>query len=289
MTLFGIILAYYLNSAPAGCENFMDSQSFGPRFILTAIALILKSPLLSLCARASASVSCTRLATKARHAYLDLRRPVPLTPLGSISYTVRRREWYAARLSVIAGVVIELFLVLIPGVPFGPNLTWTAVRTSWLGCIGCLGLTLLVTLVGWGRLVVKRASGVPGWPRLPTSVGAITMYVAGSNMAADCASSGGASISAKGALYEFSRQDGRWLVDYAEDAMIGEQGLGPRGRVLLPRGQGLAPHEGEVNPKRNSSSSKRMWQSYGAAPHRGDITSASLSSLHDWLANHQSE
>lgn len=72
LVLFSLILTYTLNSRPTSFERFMDSGNFGPRYLLTLLSLLVKSPLLSLSARAMAAIPFRRLAQQPRRGDPDL-------------------------------------------------------------------------------------------------------------------------------------------------------------------------------------------------------------------------
>jgi Protein of unknown function (DUF3433) len=216
-TLLGLVLVYALTSTSSSFERFMDSQSFGPRFMLSVLALLLKSPLLSLWSLTTCSLPFSRLVSRPRHAILDILCPVPVpqTPLGSIAYTVRRRALFATSLAIEAGLLVEIVLVLLPGVPFEKQQLYLAAQISWFGCSACLGLILMVAILGWIRLAVRRHI----WPKAPNSLGAVAMYTAGTTLSRDCADG---AVLPGGARFEFRQRGRSWKVEYEETRFQGE-------------------------------------------------------------------
>ena len=183
--LLTILAIYYTNhdmSQPL--EKFMDSQSFGPRFLLTAIGMLIKSQWARLERRAVVYEPFNRL-TNSREGTRDNNFDVvlasrPLIPMLTLFSCTRRRSFKPALLAFTA-ILSEIMIIFLPGIPFASVQVWIATRIAFYVCFSILGF-MLVVLFSLGVVRCWRKEGVK-LHHDPNTLGAMIMYLAGSRLA----------------------------------------------------------------------------------------------------------
>lgn len=234
--LLALIVYYYKNSSANGFEAFMNSQSFGPRFLLTSVALIIKSQWQRLERQACIRAPYAALRNhhrRRRDAPLPpgiLARPVPLMPVSALPMALRRREADVALLAATA-LLAEALIILVPAVPFGAGQLWHAALASWYGCMALLGFMALVLVRVW------LVGGGTEEAREKNSVGAVAVLVAESRWAEDVGRGGCVGmgmgmgddgVGERGVELRWTKgvgQRGRWVIDYAVGGEMEASGL----------------------------------------------------------------
>lgn len=166
--LFAVIIAYYFESSGNGFNRFFNSESFGPRFVLTFVGGIitatwkiiyfdvsLKSVYAALAADPLAGVD-------ARQSICKTQATLPLTGLVQALIS---RHYFEAFIGFVA-VIGELLIIALPGIPFtsGERL-WQFYICSYMS-LSILGIMILAVPV----LLIWRLKMVPHLPiPLPAS------------------------------------------------------------------------------------------------------------------------
>ena len=180
LALLGLITAYHLNSTDNGFERFMDAQTFGPRFLLTTVGIVLKSQWSRL-ERRAVVIEPFRLAHRARGAPSSVlheqRTLIPVTTLAAALY--RRRP--TLMLLATNALLAEGLVIVLPGIPFDPRQKYLASWVSRAVAMGILGFGTL-SLVGFWGWKVLRWRGKVKVGREPNTLGGMVGMVAGTGV-----------------------------------------------------------------------------------------------------------
>ena len=188
--LFGVILAYQFNSSNNGFERFMDAESFGPRFLLTCMGILLKSQWTRLERR---SVVAEPFAEAHRHTGVSggaspsstIHASRTLIPVTTLIISLWRRRFIPALLAFTA-LLAEALTIVLPGIPSHANREYVASYVSRYVSFGILGFMMLVMVGYWISRVVRWRTSMK-LPKDPNTLGAMIMYVAGTQMAQELA------------------------------------------------------------------------------------------------------
>ena len=211
-----LISYYYKVGADSGFERFMDSQGFGPRFVLAIVGMIIQSqwrrlergklaPVYSSGAlRESQSRSITILfeivfwltiwqktevAIVAPFRLLHLR-PSPaaptilaertLSPMTTFLTALYRRSFFVAHVALVA-LLSEVLIIVLPGIPFSAGQLHDAFLASAYISMAVLAVMLLSLVAIWCR------RGDPKLPRTPNTMAAVLSYLCAGRMTEDFA------------------------------------------------------------------------------------------------------
>ncbi|KAL8918115.1 MAG: hypothetical protein Q9208_007557 [Pyrenodesmia sp. 3 TL-2023] len=177
-----LIAVYFTRNDDTRFERFMDAQNFGPRFLFTCIGMVIKSQWTRLERRAVILEPFRRLHKGTTPADQTVLAPRTLVPVSTLFAAIRHRKFYNALLAVTA-LLAEVLIIILPSIPFDPSQTWEAWQISNYIAFAILGFMLLVMVAVWLRKEVPL-------PREPNTLGAMAMYVAGSQMAEEVAQLG---------------------------------------------------------------------------------------------------
>ena len=222
--LFGVILAYQMNSTNNGFERFMDAQTFGPRFLFTSVGILLNSQWTRLERR---SVVFEPFAEAHKNTHKDGRASAestvhasrPLIPVTTLATSLWRRNFIPALLAFTA-LLGEALTIVLPGIPYDANQEYLASNISRYIALGILSFMLLVMVGYWTGKVMRWSSSMK-LPKDPNTLGAMMMYVAGTRMAqqlaeraasrdqGDLSGGPGGSAGRKLKLRKSRREDGR--------------------------------------------------------------------------------
>lgn len=228
--LLSLIAIYYTNHDPNNrLERFMSSQTFGPRFLLIIMGIIINSQWTRLERRSVVFEPFRRLQQRkdmngvsAQETILASRSLIPMTTLAT---SLVRRNFLSTLLAFTA-LLSEVLIIVLPGIPFDAGQIWRAARISRYLCFSILGFMILVMWGYWGQKIWKWARNEEAnLPKDPNTLGAMMMYVAGTRMADELGELG--ACSGREVEKEFrGRERGaalmkkgdRWIVDF-EDGM----------------------------------------------------------------------
>lgn len=218
--LLVVIVYYYLDTKNDAFNRFFNSQSFGPRFLLTIIATIIDTmwkrvekecriiqPYRELAKSKSSGPDNTILATRTT------------TPIAAVFHSLVRGNLFQTMVALMSSLS-GILMIAIPGVPFQETQLYIAFLVSIYVSIGILGL-MVITNIGvffWRR-------GNPAMPRNPDTLANIASYLCSSHMIPEMSklstiSQTGLNQSIKlgGHKYWFARGIGmdervRWMID----------------------------------------------------------------------------
>ncbi|KAG8530262.1 uncharacterized protein KY384_004763 [Bacidia gigantensis] len=197
--LLTLIAVYYTNHTDNAFEHFMDTQGFGPRFLLTCAGLVIKSQWTRLERQRAVLEPFRRLdfttttpattnnttTTTPTSAICDSRT---LIPLSTLTAALRRRNPFLALIALTA-ILAEVLIIVLPGIPFDAGQIWLASRISRFMCFSILGFMILLLVM---VVAVWWTEEIP-LPREPNTLGAMAMCVAGTRMGEQIAGLGVAS------------------------------------------------------------------------------------------------
>ena len=221
LALLGLITAYHLNSANNGFERFMDAQTFGPRFLLTTVGIVLKSQWSRL-ERRAVVIEPFRLAHRAQGApssvLYEQRTLIPVTTLAAALY--RRRP--TLLLLAVNALLAEGLVIVLPGIPFDPRQKYLASWVSRAVAMGILGFGTLSLFGYWGWKVV-RWRGKVKVGREPNTLGGMVGMVAGTGVGEEV------DRDTNGVGGRGGDEDGRRVVLVRRRREGAERGVGGRG------------------------------------------------------------
>ena len=180
--VLGLVLAYYLDSRPDSFNNFFNSNTFGPRFILSTAAVILENRWKSLEREVRIMQPYRNLHKKAGNTEGKAGVDALLANMASSTYSslpiaLWRGDLFLALVSCVA-VLGDVLIIAVTGVPFSDAQVYTTFQVStWLS-VGILSLMALTSLavVGWRR-------GNPrGMPREPNTLINVALYLCSSQV-----------------------------------------------------------------------------------------------------------
>jgi Protein of unknown function (DUF3433) len=171
--LFGVVLAYYLDSANDAFNRFFNSGEFAPRFILTLSATVIDNhwKRIEREVRVMTPYRCLRK----RNAMAGKTILVSMngTPISSFPLAVSRGDVFHALVAFTA-IMSDILIVAIAGVPFAQAQVWLSFIVSAYVSLGILGLMVLVVLgTFWWRAGNERM----GMPRAPSTMVAVLMML----------------------------------------------------------------------------------------------------------------
>ena len=230
--LLSLIAIYYTNHDPNNrLERFMSSQTFGPRFLLIIVGIIIKSQWTRLERRSVVFEPFRRLqhpeginGVPAKETILASRSLIPVTTLAT---SLVRHEFLSALLAFTA-LLSEILIIVLPGIPFDAGQIWRAARICRYLCFSILGFMILVMWGYWGWKIWKWArKEEASLPKDPNTLGAMMMYVAGTRMADELGELGACSrrevekeLRGRERGAALMKKGERWIVDF-EDGMAG--------------------------------------------------------------------
>ncbi|MCJ1378753.1 hypothetical protein MMC17_001852 [Xylographa soralifera] len=175
-----IVAVYYVASGNSGFNIFMNSNSFGPRFLVTCVGVIIHTQWARLDRECAVDEPFRRLYRGSATAESTILPPRTLTPVSTFIASIYQRSFFVAHVTFVT-LMSEVLIIVLPGVPFSPGEIWQAGMMSIYLSIAILGLMLLTFVA-----LMLRPKG-PDLPRKPNTLGAMCMYLCDSSMTADFA------------------------------------------------------------------------------------------------------
>lgn len=193
---FGVVLAYYLDGGKNGFNGFFNSNTFGPRFILTLAATVIASIWKSveqgehfhityseseLTGRIDAIVMAPyiRLHKRPSSPSSTILMTSTSTPISSTIRTLRNRYFLASAITMMT-LAAEGLNVVISGIPYANGQRRIEFVVSTYMSIAILGVMIIVTVI----IIILRLLE-PKIPRKPTTLGAVMSYLCSSRMLDD--------------------------------------------------------------------------------------------------------
>ena len=224
--LFGVVLGYYLDHSPDPFNHFFNSGTFGPRFLLTSIAVLVGLHWKTLEREVRILTPYRRLSQRNARPENTILVTLNGTPLTALPGALRRGDIFHATIAFVA-ICSDLLIIAIAGVPFNRSQVWKAFIASAASSLTILGMMILAIFgLFWWRIQNERMR----MPREPDTLIAICMML--------CNEGNGIRRMMEGMeLLEEKVRDGRVKeeggVFYAGEV---HEGMGGRGRWVVDVG-----------------------------------------------------
>lgn len=171
--LFGVVLAYYLDSADDGFNRFFNSDQFAPRFILTLSATVIDNHWKRIEREVRVMTPYRRLHKRNAAAGNTILMSMNGTPISSFPLAVGRGDVFHALVAFTA-IMSDILIIAVAGVPFALAQVWLSFIVSAYVSLGILGLMILVVL---GTFWWKVGNEKMGIPRAPSTIVAVLMVL----------------------------------------------------------------------------------------------------------------
>ncbi|USW55220.1 hypothetical protein Slin15195_G085390 [Septoria linicola] len=212
----GVVLAYYLVSGDNNFNVFFNSNTFGPRFIVTGAATVITSIWANV--EQSSVVMAPFIQLYQGSSTAEALHFAPtITPLLSI--------WRAASYKYVFVCVVTLMTLLgetlsvaISGVPFSTGQTWT----NFLA-VSYISMAILSVMLIVGVAVIVHRRREPRIAIIPDTLGAKMSYLAGSSIVDVGGLSRNSGLSGRFTFSLMTSKDGRrvWRVDRFDSELEG--------------------------------------------------------------------
>ena len=178
LALFSIILAYWFLSGDDPLNNFFNSNTFGPRFLLTGGAVVAGSGWKRFEREARIMEPYRRMADRWQPARAEdsVYASPTGTPFSTVFVALARRSYAVAVIAAVA-LLSQVLIIAVPGVPFSEGQIVPAYRASTFVSLAILGVMVLAFGV-----VVARRRGDPPMPRDPDTPVHVWLYLCASRM-----------------------------------------------------------------------------------------------------------
>lgn len=177
--LLGVVIAYYIVKGNSGFNNFFNSETFGPRFLMTAAATIMATQWKRIERQCHTLSPYAQLYQGNAHPAHTILLPKSTLPITSIIPMLRHRYPFVTFIAFIA-FLSEIAVIAIVGIPLHAAQTKIEFQLCSYISIGILGLMTLalVALMFWRRRL-------PHLPRAPDTLAGVCSYLCASHMVGD--------------------------------------------------------------------------------------------------------
>jgi hypothetical protein len=171
--LFGVVLAYYLDSANDAFNRFFNSDKFAPRFILTLSATVIDNHWKRIEREVRVMTPYRRLHKRNAVAGKTILMSMNGTPISSFPLAVSRGDVFHALVAFTA-IMSDILIIAVAGVPFARAQVWLSFIVSAYVSLSILGLMVLVVL---GTFWWRAGNEKMGIPRAPSTMVAVLMIL----------------------------------------------------------------------------------------------------------------
>lgn len=173
MAFFSVVLAYRLVTDDSGFNNFFNSGTFGPKFILTAAAAVVDFQWKTLEREVRILGPYQNLHKRMADAHHSVLVDVGGVPISTIWGSIARGELFHA-LTAFTAILSDCLIVAIPGVPFSSGTVREAYLLSSCVSMVILGIMMLlmVAIIVWRIRSTKLKM-----PREPNTILAVWLML----------------------------------------------------------------------------------------------------------------
>lgn len=185
LTIFALVLAYYLDAKSDPLNDFFNGMGFGPKFVLTSLALILcagwrqTSQEITLFApyRKMARAFQVRCGVSAERSILAATACTPFTAF----YKGFLLRDYMISAVAMSAILSEVLLVAVSGVPFFAGQIKPSLQAS---AFASLAILFIMAVTSVAVIIHNRrsAGGARKIPRDPDTLVAVWLYLCGSEL-----------------------------------------------------------------------------------------------------------
>ena len=179
LALLGLCLGYYLDGKSDPFNNFFNSDTFGPRFILVIIATIVDYQWKRIEREVRIMYPFRLLSKRNATAQKTILPSRSGTPFSALPIALWNFNFFGAAIALIA-ILSDILIIVIAGVPYNSGEVWLAALASFYISFGIVGLMLLALIA----LFVWRRSNPP-IPREPDTLASVWTYLCASEMLGD--------------------------------------------------------------------------------------------------------
>jgi Protein of unknown function (DUF3433) len=177
LTLFGLILGYYLDNRQTDSLNkFFNSNTFGPRFLLSSLAVLISVGWKQAERETRIMEPYRKLASGLRPGKGTIDVAMTGTPYSTVFIALGRGDLFVSWTALMA-ILSDILIIAVTGVPFSPAQIHEAGLASFYISFGILSLMILSLLA----VVIRRRSN-PRMPRDPDTLAHVWLYVCASSM-----------------------------------------------------------------------------------------------------------
>lgn len=177
LTLFGLILGYYLDGSQTDSLNkFFNSNTFGPRFLLSGLAVLISGGWKQAERETRIMEPYRKLASGLKPGTGTIDVTMTGTPYSTVFIALGRGDLFVSWTALMA-ILSDILIIAVTGVPFSPAQIHEAGLASFYISFGILGLMILSLLA----VVIRRRSN-PRMPRDPDTLAHVWLYVCASSM-----------------------------------------------------------------------------------------------------------
>ena len=156
LTLLAILIAYYFDGSSSSFNTWFNSDTFGPRFLLTSAAVIIDFHWKTLEREVRILVPYRRLVAGNATPEKSVLVNVGGTPVQAFPGALWRGEWLHVCVAFTA-VMSDVLIVSVSGVPYSRAQIWQSFLVSSYLSMAILGwMVVCVGAVFWWRVQVRR-------------------------------------------------------------------------------------------------------------------------------------
>ncbi|KAF3071243.1 hypothetical protein GL218_00614 [Daldinia childiae] len=154
--LLGLILYYNNTGGDTAFERFMDSESFGVRFLFTAVGVVISFFWASFFSSIAVLSPYQLLASSPQHARRSILLAPPTNAFSGLLSSVRRRHGFLAVVA-LTSILSEFLTVFLSNIPYRVTQTFLLHQVCTWSAVGILCVMVLVVI----------ASFFITWPHMP--------------------------------------------------------------------------------------------------------------------------
>ncbi|KAL1647114.1 hypothetical protein SLS58_002885 [Diplodia intermedia] len=140
--LLAILLYYWLNGVSSPLEDFLNSQTLGPKLMMSCFGIVIRTWWSEIARAIHTMEPYRRIALGRASAHSSILAPTSPHAIPAIFSSLRRRHFFPAYLSLLS-VLSEILIVTLAAVPFNLATLLEAFRVSVFVSVGIICATVL--------------------------------------------------------------------------------------------------------------------------------------------------
>ena len=156
LALLGVIIAYYFDGSGSGFNDFFNSDTFGPGFILSGAAVAIDFHFKTLEREVRILVPYRNLGARMANPETSVLMNIGGTAWGNFPKACWRGEWFHALIAGTAALS-DFLIVAVAGVPYANSQVWQAFLVSTYLSMGILGIMIMSVFgIFWWRGIIRK-------------------------------------------------------------------------------------------------------------------------------------
>jgi len=176
LTLFSLTLGYYFDSKPDAFNKFFNSSTFGPRFLLSGLAVLISNGWKGIEREARIMEPYRKLWSGQRSGKVTVDTTMTGSPYSTLFIALGRGDFFISWIALLT-VLSDVLIIAVAGIPFRPAQIYEAGIASFYISFAIQGLMILGLLA-----VLMRRRSYPRIPRNPDTLAHVWLYLCASNM-----------------------------------------------------------------------------------------------------------